>query len=94
MNKVIYPRIVRSTDEHGGGSDAVWNDDFHHALRVALTGDRHEYYANYTGATDVATAWDRRWVYSGQYSAGFDRRHGAHRHRNLRQRSGSRRQPA
>jgi maltooligosyltrehalose trehalohydrolase len=80
------PRIVRSRSEHGWGCDAVWNDDVHHALRVALTGDRHEYYANYAGAADVATAWERRWVYSGQYSPGFDRRHGApagdidHRH--------------
>ena len=71
------PGIVRPTDEHGWGCDAVWNDDFHHALRVALTGDRHEYYANYTGAADVARAWERRWVYSGQYSLGFGRRHGA-----------------
>lgn len=71
------PRLVRSADEHGWGCDAVWNDDFHHALRVALTGDRHEYYANYAGAADVATAWQRRWVYSGQYSPGFGRRHGA-----------------
>ncbi len=71
------PRMVRSTDDHGWGGDAVWNDDLHHALRVALTGDRHEYYANYTGAADVARAWERRWVYSGQYSPGFDRRHGA-----------------
>ncbi len=80
------PRIVRSTSEHGWGCDAVWNDDFHHALRVALTGERHEYYRAYAGAADVASAWDRRWVYSGQYSPSFDRRHGApadaidHRH--------------
>ncbi len=71
------PRIVRSQADHGWGCDAVWNDDVHHALRVALTGDRHEYYANYSGAADLATAWDRRWVYSGQHSPGFDRRHGA-----------------
>ena len=71
------PRIVRPEAEQGWGCDAVWNDDFHHALRVALTGDHHEYYANYAGAADVAKAWERRWVYSGQYSAGFDRRHGA-----------------
>ena len=64
----------------------MWDDDVHHALRVALTGERHEYYANYSGAADVATAWERRWVYSGQYSPGFGRRHGApadtidHRH--------------
>ncbi len=71
------PRIVRSLDDRGWGCDAVWDDDVHHALRVALTGDRHEYYANYSGAVDLATAWERRWVYSGQYSPGFDRRHGA-----------------
>lgn len=39
------PSVVRSVDEHGWGCDAVWNDDMHHALRVALTGDRHQYYA-------------------------------------------------
>jgi maltooligosyltrehalose trehalohydrolase len=71
------PRIVRSVAEHGWGCDAVWDDDVHHALRVALTGERHEYYANYSGAADVATAWERRWVYSGQHSPGFGRRHGA-----------------
>ncbi len=80
------PRIVRSPADHGWGCDAVWNDDVHHALRVALTGERHEYYANYSGAADVAEAWERRWVYSGQHSPGFGRRHGApaddidHRH--------------
>ena len=31
------PRMVRSTSEYGWGADAVWNDDVHHALRVALT---------------------------------------------------------
>jgi maltooligosyltrehalose trehalohydrolase len=71
------PRIVRSEADRGWGCDAVWDDDVHHALRVALTGDRHEYYASYSGAADVATAWERRWVYSGQYSPGFGRRHGA-----------------
>ena len=80
------PRIVRADEHHGWGCDAVWNDDLHHALRVALTGDRHEYYVAYQGASDVATAWDRRWVYSGRYSPTFERRHGApaddlaHRH--------------
>ena len=80
------PRIVRSRDDHGWGSDAVWDDDVHHALRVALTGERHEYYAAYRGVDDVARAWDRRWVYDGQHSPTFGRRHGAiatdvdHRH--------------
>jgi maltooligosyltrehalose trehalohydrolase len=80
------PRIVRSTARHGWGCDAVWNDDVHHALRVALTGEQREYYRAYTGVADLATAWEHRWVYSGRYSPTFGRRHGApvddvdHRH--------------
>jgi maltooligosyltrehalose trehalohydrolase len=71
------PRIVRSEAEHGFGCDAVWDDDVHHALRVALTGEQHEYYRAYRGAADLAAAWERRWVYSGQFSPSFGRRHGA-----------------
>ena len=71
------PRIVRPPGRGGWGCDAVWNDDFHHALRVALTGERHEYYASYGGIADLARAWERRFVYDGQYSPGFGRRHGA-----------------
>lgn len=71
------PRIVRSDAAYGWGCDAVWDDDVHHALRVALTGTQREYYRAYTGVADLAAAWDRRWVYEGQYSPTFDRRHGA-----------------
>ena len=71
------PRIVRPPEAHGWGCDAVWNDDVHHSLRVALTGERHEYYAGYDGVRDLATAFEHRWVYRGQYSPVFDRRHGA-----------------
>lgn len=71
------PRMVRDVEAHGWGADAVWNDDVHHALRVALTGDRHEYYAAYDGVRDLATALEHRWVYRGQYSPTLQRRHGA-----------------
>ncbi len=71
------PRLVRPPDERGIGADAVWNDDVHHALRVALTGDQHEYYAAYTGVDDLARALDERWVFSGRYSPTLRRRHGA-----------------
>ncbi|MGA9277590.1 malto-oligosyltrehalose trehalohydrolase [Ilumatobacter sp.] len=80
------PRIVRSRAAGGWACDAAWNDDYHHAVRVALTGDRHGYYAAYTGAADVAAAWTRRFVYDGRHSITFGRRHGAnasdvdHRH--------------
>lgn len=71
------PRLVRSADVGGWACDAAWNDDYHHALRVALTDEHHEYYAAYDGAADLAEAWERRYVYHGQHSTGFGRRHGA-----------------
>ena len=35
--------------ENGFGVDALWNDDFHHTARVALTGCREGYYTDYQG---------------------------------------------
>ena len=35
------------TSEHRDHYDAQWNDDFHNALHVALTGEREGYYAAY-----------------------------------------------
>jgi len=36
-------------DKGGYGLDAMWNDDFHHAARVAATGKRHAYFSDYSG---------------------------------------------
>ena len=70
------PAHVRPVSAGGYGSDAAWNDDFHHALRVALTGERPGYYADYDGVADVATALEHRWVFSGRYSPYRGRHHG------------------
>lgn len=59
------------------GLDALWNDDFHHALHVALTGERTGYYQDFSGVKDLATAIASGFVYTGQYSAYRRRRHGA-----------------
>ena len=51
------------------GLDAVWADDFHHEVRVALTGQREGYYADYTGTTtDIARTLEQGWFYTGQQS--------------------------
>ncbi|MGE0545864.1 MAG: malto-oligosyltrehalose trehalohydrolase [Kofleriaceae bacterium] len=48
------------------GFDAVWADDFHHQVRVALTAERDGYYASYTGcARDLARTIEHRWFYDG-----------------------------
>ena len=56
--------------------DAQWSDDFHHALHVALTGERSGYYLDYDGLPDLATALRDVFVYARRHSAYRGRRHG------------------
>jgi maltooligosyltrehalose trehalohydrolase len=54
-----------SVAEHG--LDAVWADDFHHQVRVTLTGERDGYYAAYQpGAADLADTIRNGWLYRGK----------------------------
>jgi maltooligosyltrehalose trehalohydrolase len=46
---------------------AIWADDFHHQLRVTLTGEHGGYYAAYTpGVHDLARTITHGWLYEGQ----------------------------
>jgi maltooligosyltrehalose trehalohydrolase len=71
------PKVVRSHERGGWGCDAVWADDFHHALRVLLTGDRSGYYAEFGAIGDLAKAYRRPHVHDGGYSTFRRRRFGA-----------------
>ncbi len=71
------PRLLRPSTAGGMGFDGVWNDDFHHALHVALTGERDGYYSDFDGARDLAAAYGDGFVYQGRYSLFRRRRHGA-----------------
>jgi maltooligosyltrehalose trehalohydrolase len=52
----------------GYGLDAMWNDDYHHTARVALTGSRDGYYHDYTGSPqEFISAVKRGFLYQGQY---------------------------
>ncbi|APW60916.1 malto-oligosyltrehalose trehalohydrolase [Paludisphaera borealis] len=42
-------RQIRPESVGGFGLDCLWNDDFHHASRVALTGRAEAYYGDYLG---------------------------------------------
>ncbi|MGA8233327.1 MAG: alpha-amylase family glycosyl hydrolase, partial [Candidatus Acidiferrales bacterium] len=46
--------VIRPAQEGGWDMDASWNDDFHHALHVALTGERLGYFLDFNGVEDVA----------------------------------------
>jgi len=69
-------RIIDATSCGGYGLDGQWSDDFHHALRVVLTGESRGYYEDFHGLKDLGTALRDGFVYSGQYSGHRRRRHG------------------
>jgi len=55
--------------EAGGyGMDGLWNDDMHHAARVALLGRAEAYYSDYRGTPqEFISAAKRGYLYQGQW---------------------------
>ena len=48
-NEKQEAKMARSRSEGGDDLDGLWNDDWHHAALVALTGRSEAYYSDYTG---------------------------------------------
>ncbi len=63
------PKVVQPVAGNGFGCDATWADDFHHALRVLLTGERDGYYEDFGAVEQLAKAFGRPHVHDGSYSA-------------------------
>jgi len=60
-------RVLRSLESGGFGFDAMWNDDFHHAAAVALTGRREAYLTDYGGTPQEFVSLAKRgFLYQGQ----------------------------
>ncbi|GGO39945.1 malto-oligosyltrehalose trehalohydrolase [Deinococcus humi] len=50
------------------GLDGIWVDDFHHEVRVTLTGEQEGYYGGFQGsASELAQVINRGWKYEGQF---------------------------
>ena len=61
---------LRPIEAGGFGIDAMWNDDYHHSARVALTGSRDGYFHDYTGRSQEFLSCIRRgFLYQGQWYA-------------------------
>jgi maltooligosyltrehalose trehalohydrolase len=59
---------LRQPEQGGFGLDAMWNDDYHHAARVALTGSRDGYFHDYRGSPqELISAIRHGFLYQGQY---------------------------
>jgi maltooligosyltrehalose trehalohydrolase len=64
----------------GYGLDGMWNDDFHHSVRVALTGRRDGYFHDYLGnAQEFVAAAKYGFLYQGQYYAWQEKPRGTSR---------------
>ncbi len=71
------PRLVLPKLRGGLGLDAIWNDEFHHALHALVTGERNGYYRDFGKLAQLAKAYREGFVHSGEYSEFRRRRHGA-----------------
>jgi maltooligosyltrehalose trehalohydrolase len=72
------PRTTTPRAAGGLGLHAQWNDDFHHALHAALTGESQAYYADFAVAPLAALAktMTRVFFHDGTWSAFRGRTHG------------------
>jgi maltooligosyltrehalose trehalohydrolase len=63
-------KLVQPIERGGCGLDALWNDDFEHAGRVALTGVSDGYFHDYTAAPQCfVSAIEHGFLYQGQLFA-------------------------
>lgn len=62
-------RLLLPVEENGVGFDGVWADDFHHAVRVAITHENEGYLGDFAGTLEEMVQTLRAgWYYRGQYS--------------------------
>jgi maltooligosyltrehalose trehalohydrolase len=67
-NEAQETRHVRPVERGGCGVDVLWNDDFHHAAIVALTGRREAYCRDYQGSPqEFVSAAKWGFLYQGQW---------------------------
>jgi maltooligosyltrehalose trehalohydrolase len=62
-------RLLLPAAQGGFGLDALWNDDFHHAAHVRLTGANEAYYSDYQGTSqELLASAQHGFLYQGQLS--------------------------
>jgi maltooligosyltrehalose trehalohydrolase len=59
-------RYVLPRAQGGFGVDAVWSDDFHHAVHTFLTGEREGYYQDFGSKEQIVRALNEGFVFQGE----------------------------
>ena len=67
-NEPQHSKLVKPIHEQGYGLDALWNDDFHHSCRVAMTGRTDAYFTDYKGeAQEFIASAKYGFLFQGQW---------------------------
>ena len=70
------PRLITPRDRGGYGMTAQWDDDIHHAIHTAVSGERQGYYADFGSLETLAQTLKYGYFHAGTYSSFRHRRHG------------------
>ncbi|OHV00245.1 malto-oligosyltrehalose trehalohydrolase [Mycobacterium talmoniae] len=70
------PRLITPRDRGGYGVTAQWDDDIHHAIHTAVSGERQGYYADFGSLATLARTLRHGFFHAGTYSSFRRRRHG------------------
>lgn len=70
------PRLITPREQGGLGMTAQWDDDIHHAIHTAVSGERQGYYGDFGSLHTLATTLRRGYFHAGTYSSFRGRRHG------------------
>ncbi len=60
------PRYVLPPSQNGHGADAVWSDDYHHAIHVRLTGEDQGYYQDFASAALLPRVLSQPYAFQGE----------------------------
>jgi maltooligosyltrehalose trehalohydrolase len=70
------PRMITRGRSGGYGMTAQWDDDIHHAIHTAVSGERQGYYADFGSLATLAKTLRNGFFHAGTYSSFRKRRHG------------------
>ncbi|QBJ94826.1 malto-oligosyltrehalose trehalohydrolase [Rhodococcus sp. ABRD24] len=70
------PRLISSRAAGGYGLDAQWDDDVHHAIHAAVSGERQGYYGDFGSLRAIAHTLTHGYFHAGGYSTFRGRNHG------------------
>ncbi len=70
------PRMITPRRGGGYGMTAQWDDDIHHAIHTAVSGERQGYYADFGSLATLAKTLRSGFFHAATYSSFRKRRHG------------------